>query len=285
MDFNTLLYEAEYRVVGADPKFALPHHDDSVEIIQPWSDGGFFIVKNNIFPISPGTLFLIDAANSHYSNPSDVKRYSRSKVIIPYSLFRILTRLCNLDDILRRPLAEKGGIAYPFSPSGSAAKEIDRLMHNIKNAYDDMDSPLSQVHITSSLVQILEILAQEGTQATEQESNVTINRMAVYLNNNMNNWDSLRMSDIASALHISESRASHLFKELTGKTLTQYTTDLRIAQAKKMLLTSEMKVWEISDALKFQNATIFCKYFKKYVGCTAKQYRSAGGISLKTKDT
>ena len=284
MNFNAFLYEAEYRVVGPDPMYAMPHHDDSVEIIQPWSDGGFFIVKHNIFPITPGTLFLIDATNSHYSNPADSARYSRSKVIIPYSLFRILTQLCGLDDSLRRPLVEQGGIAFPLSPSGEAAKSIDQLFRIIKSANNDPFDPLSQAHITSALVQMLEILAQNTTQPLTPESAATINRMAVYLNNNQANWDSLRMVDIAQALHISESRASHLFKELTGKTLTQYTTDLRIAQAKKLLLTTEMKIWEISDALGFQNATIFCKYFKKYTGCTAKQYRQSNGLSLKTMD-
>lgn len=284
MEFNTLLYEAEYRIVGPDPKFGMPHHDDSVEIIQPWSDGGFFIVKHNIFPITPGTLFLIDATNSHYSNPADSTRYSRSKVIIPYSLFRMLTQLCGLDDSLRRSLVEQGGIAFPLSPSGEAARNIDHLFKTIKASHDDPYAPLSQVHIASALVQILEILAQNTTQPLTHESAATIDRMAVYLNNNQAKWDSLRMTDIAQALHISESRASHLFKELTGKTLTQYTTDLRIAQAKKLLLTTEMKIWEISDALSFQSATIFCKYFKKYAGCTAKQYRQSNGLSLKTME-
>ena len=284
MDLNTLLYEAEYRVVGPDPKFAMPHHDDSVEIIQPWSDGGFFIVKHNIFPISPGTLFLIDATNSHYSNPADVTRYSRSKVVIPYSLFRILTQLCGLDDSLRRPLVENGGIAFPLSPAGEAAKNIDQLFNIIHTAYEDLHAPLSRVHIASALIQLLEILAKNTTQPVAHDGAATINRMAIYLNNNQDKWDNLRMTDIADALHISESRASHLFKELTGKTLTQYTTDLRIAQAKKLLLTTEMKIWEISDALNFQNATIFCKYFKKYVGCTAKQYRHHNGLSMKNMD-
>ncbi len=284
MPFNKLLYEAEYRILGPDPKFAMPHHDESVEIIQPWSDGGFFIVKHNIFPITPGTLFLIDAANPHYSNPADASRYSRSKVIIPYPLFCTLTQLCGLDDSLRRPLAEKGGIAFPLSPAGEAAKNIDQLFRIIKSANDDPYAPFSQARIASALVQMLEILAQNTTQPVTQESSATINRMAAYLNSNQENWDSLRMADIAQALHISESRASHLFKELTGKTLTQYTTDLRIAQAKKLLLTTEMKIWEISDALDFQNATIFCKYFKKYVGCTAKQYRHSNGLSIKNMD-
>lgn len=284
MDFDTLIYEAEYRVVGGDPKFATPHRDDCIEIIQSWSDGGFFIVKNNIFPISPGCLFLIDATNSHYSNPSDPQRYSRSKVILPYGLFRLLVRLCNPDDTIRLPLVEKGGIVFPFPPSSDAAKNVDLLLKKITDAYNAPNAPLSRVHIASALIQLLEILALGGALTTESQNTDTISRMAAYLNNNLKNWDDIRMADIAEALHISQSRASHLFKELTGKTLSQYTTDLRIAQAKKMLLTSEMKIWEIADALKFQNSTIFCKYFKKYAGCTAKQYRHSNGLSMKNMD-
>ena len=48
MNYRNSIYESEYRVVGTDARYALPHHDDSIEIIQTWSDGGYFIVKNNI---------------------------------------------------------------------------------------------------------------------------------------------------------------------------------------------------------------------------------------------
>ena len=44
------LYQTAYRVIGEDKLLSTPHQDNSIEIIQTWSDGGHFIVKNKVFP-------------------------------------------------------------------------------------------------------------------------------------------------------------------------------------------------------------------------------------------
>lgn len=284
MDISNHIYEAEYQITGADPKNALPHHDDSIEIIQSWSDGGFFIVKNNIFPIKPGTLFLINATNTHYSNPSDSNKYNRSKVIISSRLFNEIATLCGTKEYLNDQVLKNGGIALHYTPSGNTAKRIDSLFKKICASHQELDATFSQLHIISALVQILENISYGSTEIETEDDRHTINLLARYINEHLNNWDDVRMIDIANSLHISQSRASHLFKELTNKTLTQYTTDLRIAEAKKLLLTTQMKIMDISDTLKFQNPTIFCKYFKKYAGCTPRQYRESNGISIKNFD-
>lgn len=281
MEALAQIYEAEHQITGADPKNALPHHDDSIEIIQAWSDGGFFIIKNNIFPIKPGTLFLIDATNTHYSNPSNPVSYNRSKVILSRKLFDELSKICGIDEYINNKLLQHGGFAFQFPPQGNYAKKIDKLFHSIKSACEAASTQFTQLTVISALVQILESISFGSIDLVCSEDSHTINLMAQFINERMNNWNDVKMSDIASSLHISQSRASHLFKKLTNKTLTQYTTDLRIAEAKKLLLTTEMKIKDISEALEFQDPTIFCKYFKKYTGCTPLNYRRSNGISIK----
>ena len=55
---QNLIYESDYRTIGYDSRNALPHHDNSIEIIQFWSDGGHFITRNNFFPIKPGLIII-----------------------------------------------------------------------------------------------------------------------------------------------------------------------------------------------------------------------------------
>ena len=62
MEALAQIYEAEHQITGADPKNALPHHDDSIEIIQTWSDGGFFIIKNN-----PHKVSITRTNHKHYT--------------------------------------------------------------------------------------------------------------------------------------------------------------------------------------------------------------------------
>ncbi len=281
MNSFSQFHEIEYRATGADPMTSLPHHGDSFELIQTWSDDGFFIVKNTIFPIKPGTVFLIDASNTHYSNPREPDNYIRSKVLMTGSLFRQISDLCGLEDTLHAQLREKGGIAFHFTPSGDTAQRVDQLFKTIKEVHRISGAPCYRLHLISALIQILEYLSHDSILTDASDERHPIDRMAKYINTHLNNWDDIHMTDICAALHISQSRAAHLFKELTGKPITKYVTDLRINEAKKLLLTTKMQIREISDTLKFQNATIFCKYFKKYVGCTPRQYRQYGHISMK----
>ena len=121
-------------------------------------------------------------------------------------------------------------------------------------------------------------------EATPLQSTYTIDLLANYVGSHGDNWRDISMNQISTLLHISPSRVSHLFKELTGKSLTQYISLLRMTEAKHLLLSTNLKVAEISDILEFDAPTTFCRYFKKYVGCTPKEYRDSNGISIRSYD-
>ena len=88
------IHEADYKTIGCDAKNALPHHDNSIEIIQFWSEGGYFVVRNNVFPITPCSIVVVNAMETHYSNPSNNQKYNRSKLIISSDCFRHICELC-----------------------------------------------------------------------------------------------------------------------------------------------------------------------------------------------
>jgi AraC-like DNA-binding protein len=109
--------------------------------------------------------------------------------------------------------------------------------------------------------------------------------MTDYINKKLANWDDFSPEDICKELHISRSYAAHLFKDLTNKSMTQYIMDLRLAEATKLLLTTDLKVFDIAEMLNFKDSTTFCKIFKKYIGCTPRHFRiSAGDISANTSN-
>ena len=281
MNHRSSIYESEYRVVGTDARYALPHHDDSIEIIQTWSDGGYFIVKNNIFPIKPGSIFLINAMETHYSNPVDPDIYNRSKLIVSTDFFRIICNTCGLGAFADENIFQCGGTCY--NPSIDTARTIDTYFREAAHHFHGPDDTSTQVNVVLAIISILSNLTSSENMSPIQDTKHTINLMAKYVNEHNNDWENLSLDSICSALHISNSRASHLFKELMGKTIIQYKNELRIAEAKKLLLSTNLKMFEISDMLDFQHCTIFCKYFKNMVGCTPKQYRDSKGLSIRVE--
>lgn len=86
----------------------------------------------------------------------------------------------------------------------------------------------------------------------------------------------LKVSDIAEHLKLSESRISVIFKKETGKTLIQYLTELRIENAKKLLKNTELKVYEIAEAVGYSNSQYLSNLFYKEVGCFPLEYRKNG---------
>lgn len=280
MDYRNEIYSVKYHSQGTDALFATPHHDESVEIIQIWSDGGYFIVGNHILPIKTGSIIFVDAMETHYSNPENPDTYNRSKIIVSKNFFRVICDACDIDFDSSESFLRDGVAFYNYSSSDNAFMTIDHLYKIAAESFQDKNAPFSQANIVSALTSILTLILPRFQETEAPQPTHTIGLLANYINSCRNNWQDISMKKICNNLHISPSRVSHLFKDLTGKSLTQYITLLRMAEAKRLLLSSKLKVKDISIILKFDDPTTFCRYFKKYVGCTPKEYRDSNGISI-----
>ena len=63
------------------------------------------------------------------------------------------------------------------------------------------------------------------------------------------------------------------FKQVTGKTIFRFLTELQIEEAKKMIRQSkDNTISIISDALNFSEPAYFCNVFKKITGMSPKEY-------------
>lgn len=71
----------------------------------------------------------------------------------------------------------------------------------------------------------------------------------------------------------SASYLSTLFKRETGYAPSDYICRKRIELSRSLLLHSEYTSQEVGDCLLFSSNSHFIKMFKKYTGCTPKQYR------------
>ena len=80
---------------------------------------------------------------------------------------------------------------------------------------------------------------------------------------------------IAEYANMSSCYFSKLFKRMTGKNYITYVTDSRIEMAKRMLVDTEMPVINIAYELSYNETNYFSKAFKKKVGVTPSEYRTA----------
>ncbi len=64
------------------------------------------------------------------------------------------------------------------------------------------------------------------------------------------------------------------FKRVFGKSLSSYTLDLKMTQAKRMLKSTNQNICEIADQVGYKNATHFSAAFKRMEGVTPNNFRS-----------
>ncbi len=81
------------------------------------------------------------------------------------------------------------------------------------------------------------------------------------------------LQDICRELYLSTSQFSLLFKEGTGKTFVEYLTALRMEEAKRLLLSTDLKGYEVAEQVGFGDPRYFSISFKKHWGMTAMEYR------------
>lgn len=268
--------EIFYQDRGKDIRSYLPHNDYAVEILQTWSEGGHFLIKDCIFPIQTAGVYIINAMDTHCSKPIEIEKYVRSKFIISYDYFLQIASLLNLEEQTSYIL-EKGGQCFP--PVPPYEKHFYRIDQLFQQAHEISvhESPFRSAklcHILTEMLLILfekiptyDISKQNRTSPTERQLNI----ITAYINKAQN--CELSLDRISSDLHMSKSSVCHLFKKHTGIPVIQYANNLRMSRAKKLLATTNLKIHEISSMLGFSSCTVFCKTFKKHTGISPQKYR------------
>lgn len=83
----------------------------------------------------------------------------------------------------------------------------------------------------------------------------------------------ITVETIAEQLSVSKSQMTREFKRYYGVTPYQYILDRKIAVARRLLLVTNMKVFEISAQLGFSDEYYFSDLFKAKTGVSPLKFR------------
>ncbi|WP_339875858.1 AraC family transcriptional regulator [uncultured Algoriphagus sp.] len=88
-----------------------------------------------------------------------------------------------------------------------------------------------------------------------------------------NSTRQISLEEVAEQAYMSKEAFCRFFKLRTRKTFTQYVQQLRITEAKKLLLETDLSVAQISFQVGFQTLSHFNKTFKSLTEMTPKDWR------------
>lgn len=86
-------------------------------------------------------------------------------------------------------------------------------------------------------------------------------------------YEALKLDDISAMLGFNTSYFSGLFKKETGKNFSDYLAQVRISQAKQLLIQEDMGVSEVATEVGYQDLKHFSRLFKRLTGLNPSEFR------------
>lgn len=103
------------------------------------------------------------------------------------------------------------------------------------------------------------------------ESEMRINQIFGYVQSNFEQELSLKKA--AALVHLSESAFCKFFKRVSGKTFSDYVNEIRISNACRLLIETDLPVSAIAHESGFDSLTYFNRVFKKKKGQRPGEFR------------
>ncbi|MBR2822449.1 MAG: response regulator [Clostridia bacterium] len=192
---------------------------------------------------------------------------------------RVLVLGDNDEDAEERAYAFGASIATELERIGCGSIRIgigeivegpERIYRSLQSARHIRHVLTDQAEQAPRIVGVREFSEGNG----ERSAAVMTARAKLYLAEHYQNG-SLMLQDAAAAVGMSNSRFSTVFAQECGKTFTEYLTGLRLEKAKELLRSTDRRSSEIAFEVGYNDSHYFSYLFKKNVGMTPGEYRSA----------
>ncbi len=171
------------------------------------------------------------------------------------------------------------------SVSGYMAKNINEYhekianqfgfdLNELKNAcFSLKETDVTKEYIDTLIQPLLNMLELAFMKVLNNENGSFPQQIANYIKENRN--QEITSKEICKHFSCSRSYMSSQFNNFFGKTIREYITELRIADAKALLKHSTLNITEIAFSVGFSDANYFSYIFKKMNNTSPTKYRKA----------
>ncbi|MCU6710595.1 AraC family transcriptional regulator [Paenibacillus sp. J5C_2022] len=139
-------------------------------------------------------------------------------------------------------------------------KEVLRCQETLGPMFGQIRSILRRTH------------ARMAEQRDNKSSHQLVQNMKAYIDAHYDNED-LSLTHLGDVFGLSAKYLGRLFREDSGVKFVEYVTEVRIEEAKRLLLESDEPVQHIAARVGYSQALTFIRVFKKQTGLTPGQFR------------
>lgn len=129
---------------------------------------------------------------------------------------------------------------------------------------------MSKEQFFNTLIELCQCIFPDKEPATESQS--LLFEIYAYIQNNYTN--DLTLETISKLFYLSQPYLSSLFKKHTGCGISQYIENLRMDQAKKLLIDYDLSICEVAALIGYNDPNYFSKVFRKHTGISPTKYKT-----------
>lgn len=253
-----------------------PHYHPEYELIYISQGQGLRYVGNNVSEFHDGDLVLIGPMTPHYRQNKHLGPVlSKARQILiqfhPDFLgkeFEERNEAKDINHLLRKSVH---GI-YFFGADAKKAGDYMEIMLKARNNFDGLIIFLTIINILSE-TKSFELLSHGSiVEYVKKDDDNRIDQVYDFITRNYK--EEISLSDLSQKFGMKESAMSHFIKKRTGKNFSDILIDLRLDQACKLLVETELPVSRICFDCGFNNLSNFNRIFKKEKMITPFNFRS-----------
>jgi AraC-like DNA-binding protein len=275
----------EYTAQGEGDRM---HWHDHLEIAVVLEGRGVFLFGRRAMPAETGDIFFIDNSQPHVAlaDPGSSLRL----LLVLFRPELIAGPGCReLDLGYLAPFRVDERIASSRIRAGSAlAAAVAPVLYELRETWERHD-PAERYLADATLRRALALVNRDrgacGKAAAVRaaaDRREQIRPVLAYVDRHCR--ESITLDDVAEVVHVSPSRVRHVFKDVTGVSFKEYVTQVRVAEAKRLLLGTDHSVADIARAVSYTNLHQFYKVFYRSCAMSPGEYRRyytpAGGEAV-----
>lgn len=233
------------------------HH--RFELVVPLKSTGFATIDDHDFLLKPGYCALVFPNQFH--RYSDIKTDSMDWLFITFEV----------------------GDPTPYetlrnSPRLLSRKSLSLIRGIMKDYLEPEDRKSDHLDFFYALTSLLKNLpkekviepVREKSDASKNQQDIIVDQIKNYLGDHLN--DAPDLKTMAKDLDFSVSYLRAVFRDQIGVGLGRYIREARLAEAAKLLQSTDLKVSEISDQCGFSSLFAFSRAFKRAYDMSPKSY-------------
>jgi AraC family L-rhamnose operon regulatory protein RhaS len=258
-----------------------PHYHEFIELVYVADGHGEHLYKGDSYPITKGDIFVIPPGVRHdYRVAGGTPLEIYNVMFMPSFLAPVLESLSQvtsfldffyMEPFLRRELDFDSHLKLSLLEGQEVRRRLDRIVGEFR------EKALGyRISILALLVELLVFLSRcygHGVVKPVFDSNESkaIAKLCEFVDRHY--AEPIHLEQVCRMCGMSQTAFTGKFKQLTGRTFTEYRNEVRIRASLKPLRESEAKIVDIAVNVGIGDLSHFNKLFKQHLLMTPRQYR------------